>query len=425
MDLATYATALATHARAAGLKLAAVPAEQRSAAIRALAKLLRERSSQVVEANKQDIAAAEASRLATPMVKRLMLDEKKVEAMARAVDDIASQSDPIGQVIDQHTRKDGLLIQKRRVPIGSVLFVYESRPNVTTDAAALCLRSGNAVILRGGKEAIHTNRVVAQIIADALKTTGLDPSSAQVVDQTDRALLPMLLEKDGLIDVVIPRGGHSLIRAVVDAATMPVLKHFDGNCHLYIDCAAPDVKKVVDVIVNAKTSYAGAAVCNAVEHLLFHRDSAKALLMPVITALKEKGVEVRCDAATKSLVGRDLSTTLVDAKDDDWTTEYLAFIVGIKVVESIEEAIDHVNRYGSHHTDGILSTDKAACEQFVTRVDSASVMVNASTRLADGGEYGLGAEIGISTDKLHARGPMGAADMCTYKWVVTGDGHLR
>jgi glutamate-5-semialdehyde dehydrogenase len=419
MELQTYADQLATRARAAGLKLAAEPAEKRSAAIFALAKLLRDYRAKIVEANKQDLIAGEAAGLAAPMLKRLALDEKKVDAMARAVDEIGGQPDPVGKTIDEYVRPDNLYVAKVRVPIGSVLFVYESRPNVTTDAAALCLRSGNAVILRGGKEAIHTNRVVAPIIARALEQNHLDPHSVQVVDVTDRELLPMLLEKDAHIDVVIPRGGHSLIRAVVDAARMPVLKHFDGNCHLYVDKAHPDAKKVIDVIVNAKTSYAGAAVCNAVEHLLFHKDATH-LIKPVVEALQARGVEVRGDAATKSLV-----SSVIPATEDDWTTEYLAFIVGIKVVDGVDAAIDHINQFGSHHTDGILSTDAAAIDAFVKRVDSASVMVNASTRLADGGEYGLGAEIGISTDKLHARGPMGAADMCTYKWVVTGDGHLR
>jgi glutamate-5-semialdehyde dehydrogenase len=419
MDLQSYANALAANARAAGLKLAAESAERRTAAISALAQLLRQNAPRIVEANKLDLLAGEAAGLAAPMLKRLALDEKKIEAMAKAVDEIAAQADPVGANISEYVRPDGLCVAKVRVPIGSVLFVYESRPNVTTDAAALCLRSGNAVILRGGKEAIHTNRVVAPLIAKALDDNQLDPHSVQVVDVTDRALLPMLLEKDAHIDVVIPRGGHSLIRAVVDAARMPVLKHFDGNCHLYVDKSPPDAKKVVDVIVNAKTSYAGAAVCNAVEHLLFHKDSAH-LVKPVVEALQAKQVEVRGDAATKSLV-----PSVIDATEEDWTTEYLAFIVGVKVVASLDEAIDHINRLGSHHTDGILSTDEEAILSFVKRVDSASVMVNASTRLADGGEYGLGAEIGISTDKLHARGPMGAADMCTYKWVVTGDGHLR
>jgi glutamate-5-semialdehyde dehydrogenase len=421
-DLAAYARQLGQRARAAGLRLAATPAELRTRAIHAIAAALRANVADILNANAKDLQSANATGVAGPMLKRLALDEKKVEAMARAVADIADQPDPIGHVIETKTRADGLKIDRVRVPIGAVLFCYESRPNVTTDAATLCLRSGNAVILRGGKESAHTNCVLATILRDGLASAGVDADAVQVVATTDRALLPLLLKDDRNIDLVIPRGGVSLIRAVVDAATMPVLKHFDGNCHIYVDAAAPDARQVVDVIVNAKTSYAGAAVCNAVEHVLVHRDVAPKLMQPIVDALVAKQVEVRADAATKSLVP---GAPLIDATQEDWDAEYLAFIIGVKVVDSLDAAIDHINRHGSHHTDAILSTDRAAIAQFTMRVDSASIMVNASTRLADGGEYGLGAEIGISTDKLHARGPMGAFDMTTYKWVVTGEGHLR
>ena len=402
------------------MRLAATDAPARTAAIRAIATQIRASVDELLGANAEDLRAAAIAGIATPMQKRLALDAKKVEAMARAVDEIAAQPDPIGHVIESNTRSDGLRIERVRVPIGSVLFCYESRPNVTTDAAALCLRSGNAVILRGGKESFHSNRVLAQLIRAAMASSGVDADAVQVVETTDRALLPLLLAQEKTIDLVIPRGGHSLIRAVVDHATMPVLKHFDGNCHVYVDASPPTLAKVVDVIVNAKTSYAGAAVCNAVEHVLVHRDVAKSVVTPLIRELVARGVEVRGDAATKAL-----APNVIDATEEDWDLEYLAFIVGVKVVDSLDAAIDHINRHGSHHTDAILSTDAAAIAQFTKRVDSASIMVNASTRLADGGEYGLGAEIGISTDKLHARGPMGAFDMTTYKWVVTGDGHLR
>ena len=420
IDLNVYAVELGQRARNAGFALAATPAEQRTRAIERLAVRLRERSADLLSANAKDVAAAEAAGLAAPMVKRLTLDTKKIEAMAKAVEEIAAQPDPIGHVIASHVRPDRLQIARIRVPIGVVLFCYESRPNVTTDAAALCLRSGNAVILRGGKEAFHCNQVLAAVIRDALADAGVDANAVQIVETTDRALLPILLGQDRYIDLVIPRGGTSLIRAVVDHATMPVLKHFDGNCHVYVDRSAPESAKVVDVIVNAKTSYAGAAVCNAVEHLLFHREVAGTLVKHVVEALQARQVEVRGDEATRSF-----ASGILPATDEDWDLEYLAFIVGIKVVDSLDDAIAHINRHGSHHTDAILSTDPQAIDQFTKRVDSASIMVNASTRLADGGEYGLGAEIGISTDKLHARGPMGAFDMTTYKWVVTGDGHLR
>jgi glutamate-5-semialdehyde dehydrogenase len=332
-----------------------------------------------------------------------------------------------------------LRIEKRRVPIGVVLFFYESRPNVTSDAAAICIKSGNAVILRGGKEAFHSNRAIVSVIKTALSgaaASDFDMSGAnnasrfartslsdavQFVESTDRTLVPQLLKLNRYIDLAIPRGGESLIRAVVADATMPVLKHFTGNCHIYVDASAVDMEQQVrDLCVNAKTSYPGGAVCNAVEHILFHRDAATKLLPLVCTDLVSKGVEIRGDEPARALYAPAKAATPLD-----WDTEYLSFIVGVKVVDSIDQAIDHINEHGSHHTDGILSTSIESIEKFTTKVDSASVMVNASTRFADGGEYGLGAEIGISTDKLHARGPMGAADLTTYKWIVTGDGHVR
>jgi glutamate-5-semialdehyde dehydrogenase len=310
-----------------------------------------------------------------------------------------------------------------------VLFFYESRPNVTSDAAALCIKSGNAIILRGGKEAFHSNKAIVEIIQSALRDPSIrNPQSAignlhdavQFIESTDRALVPLILKLDKHIDLVIPRGGESLIRAVVADSTIPVLKHYTGNCHIYIDRATQGIEQLVtDICVNAKTSYPGGAVCNAVEHLLFHKDAAH-LLKPVCQALAAKQVEIRADDAARQLYPSAKPTT-----PEDWDTEYLAFTIGIKIVDSIDTAIDHINEHGSHHTDAILTTDTRAIHAFTTQVDSASVIVNASTRFADGGEYGLGAEIGISTDKLHARGPMGATDLTTYKWIVTGQGHCR
>ena len=308
-----------------------------------------------------------------------------------------------------------------RVPLGVVLFFYESRPNVTSDAAALCIKSGNAIILRGGKESIHSNLAIAKIISQSLKDAGIDPGAVQLIESTDRALVPPLLKLDKYIDLVIPRGGESLIRAVAEESTIPVLKHFTGNCHIYVDAATEKMEKQVrEICVNAKTSYPGGAVCNAVEKILFHRAAAGRLLASVCGDLASKGVEIRGDEAT-----RQIYPSAKLATEADWPLEYLNLIVAMKVVDSVDEAVAHINEYGSHHTDGIVSDSAAAIERFVAGVDSASVMVNASTRFADGGEYGLGAEIGISTDKLHARGPMGAADLTTYKWVVTGDGHIR
>lgn len=420
-DFASYAQQLGKSARQASRALASMRDAQKSDALRKIATALRESKSVLLEANAKDIAAAEAAGLARPLIERLKLDDKRIESMARGVDQIAAQTDPVGQTIEAANRPNGLRVEKRRVPIGVVLFFYESRPNVTADAAALCIKSGNAVILRGGKESIHSNTAIAQIVSRSIGECGLPAGCVQLCETTDRALVPHLLKLRDHIDLVIPRGGKSLIEAVVADSTIPVLKHFDGNCHLYIDEHIDGIEQqVIDVCVNAKTSYPGGAVCNAVEHLLFHRKAETKLLIRVCDALKSKGVEVRGDDATRAMFPSAIAT-----KDDDWSTEYLAFIVGIKVVDSIDEAIDHINTYGSRHTDGILSTSVAACDKFVAQVDSASIMVNASTRFADGGEYGLGAEIGISTDKLHARGPMGAADLTTYKWVVTGNGHCR
>jgi glutamate-5-semialdehyde dehydrogenase len=340
--------------------------------------------------------------------------------MADGVEQIAAQIDPIGQIIEGFVRPNGLRIQKVRVPLGVVLFFYESRPNVTSDAAALCIKSGNAIILRGGKEAIHSNRAIGRIVAGGLKQAGIDPAAVQLVESTDRALVPYLLKLDRYIDLVIPRGGESLIRAVVRDSTIPVLKHFTGNCHIYVDAGAGSIERQVrEICVNAKTSYPGGAVCNAAEKILFHKEAA-ALLPKVCADLAAKGVEIRGDERARALYPAAKA-----AEESDWPTEYLALIIAVKVVDSLDEAVAHINRYGSRHTDAILTPALESARQFTQRVDSASVMVNASTRFADGGEYGLGAEIGISTDKLHARGPMGAADLTTCKWVVTGEGHVR
>jgi glutamate-5-semialdehyde dehydrogenase len=423
-DANTYVQDLARRARRASGQLSVTTGAARNDALRRIAQGIRNNRAALLEANAKDIAAAQQSGLGQALVERLKLSEKRIESMAAGVEQIAGQVDPVGQTIESYVRPNGLRIEKRRVPIGVVLFFYESRPNVTSDAAALCLKSGNAVILRGGKEAIHSNRAIVTVIREALSGAIASPAisdAVQFVDTTDRTIVPILLKQDKHIDLVIPRGGESLIRAVVADSTIPVLKHFTGNCHLYVDRGAEAIEtQVRDVCVNAKTSYLGGAVCNAVEHILFHKDVAQALLPMVCQDLAAKGVEVRGDERARSFY-----PAAKPASGEDWGTEYLAFIVGVKVVDSIDEAIDHINEYGSHHTDGILSTAIDSINQFVTRIDSASVMVNASTRFADGGEYGLGAEIGISTDKLHARGPMGAADLTTYKWIVTGEGHVR
>ena len=420
-DVQAYVEELGRQARRASGQLVTLDGATKTAALRRIAAALRAGKTELLAANAKDIEAARKADLPAALVKRLELNDARVEAMAVGVEQIAQQVDPVGQVIEGYVRPNGLRIEKRRVPIGVVLFFYESRPNVTSDAAALCLMSGNAVILRGGKEAFHSNRAIVAVVADALRQSNIDPAAVQFVESTDRALVPHLLKLDRYIDLAIPRGGKSLITAVVRDATMPVLKHFDGNCHIYVDAATEQMEREVrEVCVNAKTSYPGGAVCNAVEHLLFHKDAAPRLLEKVCEDLAGKGVEVRGDERA-----RGYYVAAKAATPEDWDTEYLGFVVGVKVVDSLDEAIDHINRHGSHHTDAILSASARAIDQFVKRVDSASVMVNASTRFADGGEYGLGAEIGISTDKLHARGPMGSSDLTTYKWIVTGDGHVR
>lgn len=420
-ELQSYADELARAARRTASNLAGVSGDAKARALHRFAATLREARQRILSANASDLAAATAAGLAAALLERLKLDDSRIDMMADGVDAIADQPDPVGATILTRTRPDGLRIEQRRVPIGVVLFVYESRPNVTADAAALCFKSGNAVILRGGKEALHSNRAIVQTLQQAFGDELSAISKAvQLVDNPDRALFPILLKMDRMIDLVIPRGGESLMRTVVNAATIPVLKHLTGNCHIYVDASATSMQQMVrDICVNAKTSYPGGAVCNAVEHILFHRDAS--LLLPLVCQdLVAKGVEIRGDERTRAVF-----PGAKPVSEADWATEYLSLIVGIKVVDSIEEAIEHINEHGSHHTDAILSTSDAAIERFVTQVDSASVLINASTRLADGGEYGLGAEIGISTDKLHARGPMGAADLTTYKWVVTGQGHLR
>lgn len=420
-DWDSYVQELGAKARTAAQQLAQLTGGQRSEALVRMAERINRHQAELIEANAKDIAAAQQAGLADALVARLKLDETRVGKMAASVAEIAQQVDPVGQVIEGYNRPNGLRIVKMRVPLGVVLFFYESRPNVTSDAAALCIKSGNAVILRGGKEAIHSNQAIARIISQSLEASKIDPAVVQMVQSTDRALVPPLLKLDRYIDLVIPRGGESLIRAVVAESTIPVLKHFTGNCHIYIDASAASMPlQVSDVCVNAKTSYPGGAVCNAVEHLLIHKDALTAVLPQICMDLMEAKVEIRGDERLRAFCPAAKTTT-----DADWDTEYLGMTLSIKVVDSVDDAIAHINRHGSRHTDAILATDTRAIERFVAGVDSASVMVNASTRFADGGEYGLGAEIGISTDKLHARGPMGATDLTTSKWIVTGNWHQR
>ncbi|MGF1634030.1 MAG: glutamate-5-semialdehyde dehydrogenase [Phycisphaerae bacterium] len=420
-DLNEIALSLADDARTASRRLVLTTGQQRTRAIRRIATALRDGVEAIEAANQKDLAAAEAAGVALPTQKRLVFDAPRIEKTAAGLEQIAEQPDPVGQTIEGHVRPNGLRVERRRVPLGVVLFIYESRPNVTADAAALCLKSGNAVILRGGREAFHTNQAVLDAVRQGLAEADIDRDVVQLVQTTDRAIVPLLVKQRGRIDVVIPRGGRSLIEAVTAESHVPVLKHFDGNCHIFVDKTLTRMRsRVAEIVVNAKAGYPGGAVCNAVEHVLFHADVPAALISETAEALHEAGVQVRGDEAI-----RQAFSPAKVANDSDWDTEYLDLVVSMKRVDDLEEAIEHINRHGSGHTDAILTDDVTAAEAFVAGVDSASVIVNASTRFADGGEYGLGAEIGISTDKLHARGPMGAADLTSYKWVVTGNGQTR
>ncbi len=420
-DFSQYVELLGRNARKAAFHLARLDGATKVAVLLRIAKAIREGKSALIEANANDLKEASKAGLAPSLVARLILNDKRIAAMADGVEQIAAQTDPVGQVIEGYVRPNGLRITKMRVPLGVILFFYESRPNVTSDAAALCLKSGNAIILRGGKEAFHSNQAIVAIIKTALRDAGVDENAVQFIQTTDRNLIPLILKQDKYIDLVIPRGGESLIRAIVKDSTIPVLKHYTGNCHIYIDAATAGMdEQIRNICVNAKTNYPGGAVCNAVEHLLFHKDVATRLIPQVCADLAKAGVEVRGDAHTRKLYPSAQPTSAAD-----WDTEYLALTISIKVVDSLDEAVAHINEHGSHHTDAILTSDLRAAEQFTRDVDSGSVMVNTSTRFADGGEYGLGAEIGISTDKLHARGPMGATDLTTSKWIVTGNGQCR
>ena len=417
MDPTALIRDMATKARVASRELAKASGAQKNSALTKIADALLAHQSRLLEENAKDLAQAKSDGLAAPLVARLTLPEKKIAAMAQGLREIALQTDPVGQTIEAYDRPNGLRIEKRRVPIGVVAIIFESRPNVTADAAGICLKSGNACILRGGKEAVHSNRAIAQCVREGLAAAGLPQDAVQVVDTTDRAVVGAMATATGLIDLIIPRGGESLIRAVAEQATIPVIKHYKGVCHVYIDKSA-DVDMAVRIAVSAKVD--GVALCNTEECLLVHKEIAPRVLPRIATAFREKKVEMRADAFSLGLL-QDAKL----AKETDWGAEFLDSIIAIKQVNHIDEAIDHITRYGSQHTDAIITTDFAAARKFVTEVDSASVMVNVSTRFADGAEYGLGAEIGISTDKLHARGPMGAADLCTYKYIVTGTGQIR
>ncbi len=385
--------------------------------LRRAAALLRSERETLARANALDLAEAPKFGLTPAQVDRLRLTPAVIESMAVGLDEIAALPEPIGEVIESSIRPNGLEVLKVRVPLGVVFFIYESRPNVTADAAAICIKSGNAVILRGGKEAIHSNRALVTLLEQAAEEAGLPDSAVQLVGTTDRAAVGHFLALNEYIDLAIPRGGEGLIRRVAAEAKMPVIKHFTGNCHVYVDRAA-DLEMAESIAVNAKCQRMG--VCNAAESLVVHREVAAEFLPRIAKALAAQGVELRGDARTRSLV-----PAARPASEEDFAAEYLGPTISVKIVDSLDEAIDHINRYGSRHTDAIVTGDLAAVRAFTTGVDSAAVMVNASTRFNDGGQFGLGAEIGISTDKFHARGPCGLKELTSYKYIVYGSGQVR
>jgi len=397
--------------------LAQATGAQKERWLRRSAALLREHCDAILAANQQDIAAAPDYGLTAAQIDRLKLTPERVDAIAQGLEEVAALPEPIGEVIESSIRPNGLQILKVRVPLGPIFFIYESRPNVTADAAALCVKSGNPVILRGGKEAAHSSRAIVDLLSAALAEEGLPADAVQLVNTTDRAAVGHFLKLNQYISVAIPRGGEGLIRRVVEEATMPVIKHFNGNCHVYIDRSA-SLDMAREIVVNSKCQRLG--VCNAAESLLIHADVADSLLPPIAAALIERGIEIRGDERVCRLVPEAKPAT-----EEDYYTEYLAAIISAKMVDSLDEAITHINRYGSGHTDAIVTENLNAAREFTVRVDSSAVMVNASTRFNDGGQFGLGAEIGISTDKLHARGPCGLKELTSYKYVVYGNGQVR
>ena len=417
MDIQHYMQTLGRQARAASRVLAAASTAAKNAALLAMAAEIRARRAELLAANAQDLDAARAAGLEPALIDRLTLDEKGVEAMAAGLEQVAALPDPVGEMTDIKRRPSGIALGKMRVPLGVIGIIYEARPNVTADAAALCLKSGNAAILRGGKEAINANRAIAACVRAGLVQAGLPEHAVQVVETTDREAVGALITMPEYVDVIVPRGGKGLIERISKDARVPVIKHLDGNCHVYIDDEA-DPAKVVPIVENAKTQRYG--TCNTAESLLVARSRAAELLPSIGAMLADKGVEIRGCAETQALV-----PTAVAASNEDYFTEYLAPILSVKVVAGLDEAIAHINHYSSHHTESIVTENYSAALRFLREIDSASVMVNASTRFADGFEYGLGAEIGISTDKIHARGPVGLEGLTSQKWIVLGTGQVR
>ena len=424
MNTAQYMQDLGRQARAASRLIAAASTGTKNAALAAMAEAIRAQRDALLAANARDLEAARAAGLEPAMVDRLTLTAKGVEAMAAGIEQVAALPDPVGEITDVRRRPSGIEVGKMRVPLGVVGIIYEARPNVTADAAALCLKSGNAAILRGGKEALHCNQAIAACVRAGLAAAGLPETAVQVVETTDREAVGQLITMPEFVDVIVPRGGKGLIERISREARVPVIKHLDGNCHVYVDDAA-DPAKVVPIVENAKTQRYG--TCNTAESLLVARGVAGRFLPDIGRMLATHRVEMRGCAESLAILtdaGIDASL-LTQAQESDWGEEYLAPIIAVKVVAGLDEAIEHINRYSSGHTEAIVSENYTSAMRFLREVDSASVMINASTRFADGFEYGLGAEIGISTDKIHARGPVGLEGLTSQKWIVFGNGEIR
>lgn len=413
-----YMAQLGRDARVAAEVLAYADPEIKNAALLNIAAAIDERRESIKTENQKDMRKGESDGLDAALLDRLLLSDARIEAMIEGLRQVVSLADPVGEISEMEYRPSGIQVGKMRVPLGVIGIIYESRPNVTIDAAALCLKSGNASILRGGKEAINSNQAIYQCIAQGLQQAGLPQTCVQVINTVDRSAVGLMLNMQDSIDVIIPRGGKSLIERVATEASIPVIKHLDGLCHVYIDDDA-DLSKALDISLNAKTRRYG--VCNAMETLLVANSIAQHIMPDLIEALVDKGVELRGCSRTRQFN----PAVIGSAVDEDWETEYLAPILSIKIVDDMEQAIAHINHHGSHHTDAIVTENYTRARQFLRRVDSSSVMVNASTAFADGFEYGLGAEIGISTDKLHARGPVGLKGLTSQKYIVFGDGHIR
>jgi len=417
MDIKNYMQELGRAARAASRAMARADSGAKNRALEAIAAAVERDTDQLLAANAEDVAQARQEGLEESFIDRLTLTAKTVATMAEGLRQIASLPDPVGDMTDLKFRPSGIQVGKMRVPLGVIGIIYEARPNVTADAAGLCLKAGNATILRGGKEAIRSNQAIAACVREGLKVAGLPETAVQVIETTDRAAVGELITMSEYVDVIVPRGGKSLTSRIAAEARVPVIKHLDGICHVYIDDEA-DPEKAIRIADNAKTQRY--APCNTMETLLVHENVADLILPPLADIYRQKGVELRGCPATCAILPDALAAT-----EEDWSTEYSAPILSIKVVADLDAAMDHINRYSSQHTEAIITENYTKARRFLREVDSSSVMVNASTRFADGFEYGLGAEIGISTDKIHARGPVGLEGLTSQKWVVLGDGHIR